>query len=797
MCIKRSLAVLLGAVVLAVSFTACVFNLENFGGEEDASGPRQTLGEFVDELPEVLGDHVDDVLPGNSEGTGSGPGGADPEYGGLDASLKLPVPKGYSWEITQSWKEHCETCNQRGYDLVYGDYCSGSDSTHLYDCCHKAWDFNLPGDGDLGKPVLAVGDGVVEHSGWDGSWGETVVQNLGQNVCARYSHLVENSNSHLKFGDTICQGLKIGEIGGTPNWSTHLHFQFETCDTKEPLAMGFTDGNGVPECRIGDDVFDSNGDYDFLLLTNDMKTSCDSGGSDSGGNNSGGSNSGGSDPDDEGWIVVGCGSIPGCPLNPNCDRQFGHEFTDQFMLDAETIAAADYLWRECALNGKADGGLHPDDVPTRAETLKLSMYLFGLIHDCDGGETEDFVDVWPSDWFRDVVACGVDQGIVSAEHDFFRPNEEITFPELAKVLVESGVSKGTITLAYNSTDQHFPNIDRDQWAFPYVETLYHYGALTRHTGNYRMDSKIPRDELVQMAAGLSPCFCDNVICDGGCQCNQEVMACQDPDSSSGPEYGGGLDIYDDISIACWMTSYSHCQGGAGFLDVKCSLENESDEDLSYNNLEMVVDDPDCMVLEDQLRSGDSVIQIAPGEVEELTGNFLVQCDQEPQGGLFYPDFNLSVEVNGSLDWFNDVTSTGVRVDTSVLTCLDPNATSGYVVEPDPSINCGVDSGTSVTIHLPGGRVTGQSLAANSYFSEDVGSSDMHLDYECEDLPVWLFLEDGTDQMIVTQQNSTHEMSIWIGYPWFQTEPPSLPPNRTQVDLDRPAQKTLIRIPALP
>lgn len=200
-----------------------------------------------------------------------------PETGGKSPKFKIPLLPGFNWEITQSWASHCKLCNQKGYDTAFngffGNYCT--EMSHMAQCldaCKYGWDFNLPGNSDEGKSVLASGNGYVEEIG-NNSWGNYVVINHGDDLCTRYAHLLDNSIT-VEKGQYACQGFKIGEIGGTPSYKPHLHFQFEECSTQDPVPGRFDDGNGIPVCTIGDDIFNAKGEYTALKLTNKQVNKC-------------------------------------------------------------------------------------------------------------------------------------------------------------------------------------------------------------------------------------------------------------------------------------------------------------------------------------------------------------------------------------------------------------------------------------------------------------------------------------------------------------------------------------------
>lgn len=443
-----------------------------------------------------------------------------PDHGGNGGRFKIPLPTGYDWEITQSWAEHCDLCNGKGYNKTFGDYCEGS--SHLFKYTKYGWDFSLSGEADNGKPALASGGGKVKVTGYSDGWGNYVVIDHENNICTRYAHLKDDSIT-VSNGQQVCQGLKIAEIGDTGSAvGSHLHFQFEECDTQEPLAMGFDDGNDVPVCTMGKDIRNANGKYNFLVLSNVQVDDCDEGPS----------SFGGAEFEGKGWRSASCGALSGCPLIPNCDRNYGHQFRDQAILDAATAHAAAYLHSECVIDGKQDGKLHPNDKTTRAEALKVALHLFGLSGRCG---PVSFGDVRPSDWFYDTVSCGVKHGIINTDRANFYPNNPASMGEAAKMLVMAAKKADVIQIQRGSGN--FSNVDRSHWAYSYLETLYFYGGLPESMLSRRAESEISRGEYFVMAASLSPCYCPNVSCKSGCVCDQAVFSCRDPEDNT-PGTGG-------------------------------------------------------------------------------------------------------------------------------------------------------------------------------------------------------------------------------------------------------------------
>jgi murein DD-endopeptidase MepM/ murein hydrolase activator NlpD len=77
---------------------------------------------------------------------------------------------------------------------------------------------------DVGTPIYAAADGVVESSGWNsGGYGNLVEIRHGDGSLTRYAHL---DHSLVQKGQQVKQGEQIAEMGST-GYSTgpHLHFE--------------------------------------------------------------------------------------------------------------------------------------------------------------------------------------------------------------------------------------------------------------------------------------------------------------------------------------------------------------------------------------------------------------------------------------------------------------------------------------------------------------------------------------------------------------------------------------------
>ncbi|MCU0569717.1 MAG: LysM peptidoglycan-binding domain-containing protein [Oculatellaceae cyanobacterium Prado106] len=82
---------------------------------------------------------------------------------------------------------------------------------------------------DVGTPIFAAADGVIEYSGWNsGGYGNLVEVRHADGSMTRYAHL---DRSLVKEGQRVKQGEQIAEMGST-GYSTgpHLHFEIHLAD---------------------------------------------------------------------------------------------------------------------------------------------------------------------------------------------------------------------------------------------------------------------------------------------------------------------------------------------------------------------------------------------------------------------------------------------------------------------------------------------------------------------------------------------------------------------------------------
>jgi len=110
---------------------------------------------------------------------------------------------------------------------------------------HKGIDYAAP----TGTRVRAVGDGVVEHAGPKGGYGNVVILRHHGQYATVYAHL---SRINVKRGARVTQNDTVGSVGQT-GWATgpHLHYEFRVAgEARNPLAIAMPAAHPVPPQEI-------------------------------------------------------------------------------------------------------------------------------------------------------------------------------------------------------------------------------------------------------------------------------------------------------------------------------------------------------------------------------------------------------------------------------------------------------------------------------------------------------------------------------------------------------------------
>lgn len=84
---------------------------------------------------------------------------------------------------------------------------------------HTGIDLNA----NVGTPIYATGNGVVESAGWDGGYGYSVVVNHGFGYKTRYAHCHEMK---VRSGQKVVRGQEIASVGATGDATgPHIHYE--------------------------------------------------------------------------------------------------------------------------------------------------------------------------------------------------------------------------------------------------------------------------------------------------------------------------------------------------------------------------------------------------------------------------------------------------------------------------------------------------------------------------------------------------------------------------------------------
>jgi murein DD-endopeptidase MepM/ murein hydrolase activator NlpD len=107
---------------------------------------------------------------------------------------------------------------------------------------HLATDYAVPS----GSPVVAVANGVVTFSGWDGGYGNLVRIRHSSGLTSGYAHLSRIA-SGIRVGTALKQSAVIGLVGQTGlATGPHLHFMMAQNGTPINPVVALKKGEPAP-----------------------------------------------------------------------------------------------------------------------------------------------------------------------------------------------------------------------------------------------------------------------------------------------------------------------------------------------------------------------------------------------------------------------------------------------------------------------------------------------------------------------------------------------------------------------
>lgn len=135
------------------------------------------------------------------------------------------------------------------------------------------------------------------------------------------------------------------------------------------------------------------------------------------------------------------------------------------------------------LKGFPDGYFRPDQMVTRAQFAKVITIALRIPEVKPASPT--FPDVPASHWAYGYVEAAVKRGLLKGFPDgTFRPEDPVSKPQIVKIIAaENGWTS-------SPASSSFGDIDKDHWAFPYVEGALNMGILRKPDPNINQSDTV-------------------------------------------------------------------------------------------------------------------------------------------------------------------------------------------------------------------------------------------------------------------------------------------------------------------
>lgn len=101
-------------------------------------------------------------------------------------------------------------------------------------------------------------------------------------------------------------------------------------------------------------------------------------------------------------------------------------------------------------------------------------------------------------WGRNEIESMAAKNVVNGKgYDKFKPNDEVTRAEFAKMLINS------LEIELNTYEDRFEDVSKKSWYSDYIETAYNLGLIKGKTDkNFKPEDKITREEMASMISRL-------------------------------------------------------------------------------------------------------------------------------------------------------------------------------------------------------------------------------------------------------------------------------------------------------
>ena len=138
------------------------------------------------------------------------------------------------------------------------------------------------------------------------------------------------------------------------------------------------------------------------------------------------------------------------------------------------------------IKGYADGSFRPNEFISRMHVAVLLTRAFPFDR---VREATDFTDVPSTLPYYEAITILQQAGIVDGSNGNFRPNENMTRAQLAKILV------GVLGLTSKGTSS-FADVDSTHWSTGYIAVLEREGIALGDNGNFRPNEPVTRAQFV-------------------------------------------------------------------------------------------------------------------------------------------------------------------------------------------------------------------------------------------------------------------------------------------------------------
>ncbi len=154
-----------------------------------------------------------------------------------------------------------------------------------------------------------------------------------------------------------------------------------------------------------------------------------------------------------------------------------------------------YMYDNGITSGYPDGGFHPTDSVTRAQTAAFITRAMGLTY---SGGLPDFPDVPPTHWAYQNVMAAKQAGIINGyPNGSFGPDDLVTRSQVAKMVSTAR------SLTYTGGLADFPDVPPTHWSYNYVMAARQNKIIGGYpNGYFGVDDQAQRSQMSKMVTNM-------------------------------------------------------------------------------------------------------------------------------------------------------------------------------------------------------------------------------------------------------------------------------------------------------